>query len=182
MGFAYRIGNQQALHFVTATVEQWVDVFTRPAYVEILLDSLRHCQREKGLDIYAWVIMSNHFHAILACREGFHLSNALRDMKKFTSTAITEAIAHNPQESRKNWLLWLLRPRDTEGQPTVRFWQAGNHPEEIRTEKFFQQKMNYIHLNPVRAGLVERAEDYRWSSAGDFYGRPGLLELSYWRG
>lgn len=45
MGFAYRIGNQQALHFVTATVEQWVDVFTRPAYMEILLDSLRHCQR-----------------------------------------------------------------------------------------------------------------------------------------
>lgn len=181
MGFAYRIGDQQALHYVTLTVEQWVDVFTRPAYVELLLGSLRHCQQKKGLDVYAWVVMSNHLHAIMACREGFVLSNALRDMKKFTSTAIVEAIANNPHESRREWLLWLLRRRDAQGQTAVRFWQEGNHPEEIRTEKFFQQKMDYIHLNPVRVGLVERAEDYRYSSAGDFYGRKGLLELTYWR-
>ena len=179
MGFAYRIGNQQSLHYVTMTAEQWVDVFTRPAYVDILLGSLRHCQREKGLDIYAWVVMSNHLHAILGCREEFQLSNALRDMKKFTATTIVEAIDSNPHESRREWLLWLLRPRNAQGQPTVRFWQAGNHPEEIRTETFFHQKMAYIHQNPVRAGLVGRAEDYRWSSAGSFYDRPGLLALSY---
>jgi len=113
MGFAYRIGNQQALHYVTLTVEQWVNVFTRPAYVDVLLGSLRHCQEKKGPDIYARVVMSNHLHAILACREGFELSNALRDMKKFTATAIAEAIAENPRESRREWLLWLLRPRVT---------------------------------------------------------------------
>jgi REP element-mobilizing transposase RayT len=181
MGFAYRIGNQQALHYVTLTVKQWVDVFTRPVYVDMVLASFRHCQEKKGLDVYAWVVMSNHLHAILACREGFELSNALRDMKKFTATAVVEAIAENPRESRREWLLWLLRPRNAQGQPFVRFWQEGIHPEEIRTEKFFRQKMDYIHLNPVRAGVVERIEEYRYSSAGDFYGRKGLLELTYWR-
>ena len=109
MGFAYRITEQQGLYFVTATVHQWVDVFTRPIYTDILLDSIRFAQNNRGLQVYGWVIMLNHFHAILSCRGEFKLSNVLRDMKKFTSTQITNAIRDNVQESLRSWLLWLLR-------------------------------------------------------------------------
>ena len=174
MGFAYKITDQQGLHFITATVVQWIDVFTRQDYVHIIIDSLRFCQREKGLQIYGWVIMSNHLHVICSCSEGFELSDTLRDFKKFTSAAIVRAIEENPKESRRNWMLWLLRQNNE-----IQFWQPGNHPEEIRTREFFQQKINYIHQNPVRAGLVEKEEEYRNSSARDFYNMKGLIELSY---
>jgi putative transposase len=175
MGFAYKINDQQGLHFVTATVVQWVDVFTRSAYSDIVLDSLRFCQNKKGLQIYGWVIMSNHLHMICNCRDGFDLSDTLRDFKKYTSTAIVNAIENNAGESRKDWLLWLLRQNGE-----IQFWQPGNHPEEIRSADFFRQKLNYIHQNPVRAGIVVKEEEYRYSSATDFYNGKGLLELSYY--
>jgi putative transposase len=174
MGFTYKITDQQALHFVTATVVQWVDVFTRKDYTEILLDSLRHCQKNKGLCIYGWVVMSNHLHMIVSCKDGFDLSNVLRDFKKYTSTQIVNAIENNVNESRKNWLLWLLKNKDE-----ITFWQPGNHPEEVTSMDFFRQKINYIHNNPVRAGIVDKEEEYGYSSARDFYGRKGLLELKY---
>lgn len=175
MGFAYKITDQQGLHFITATVVQWIDVFTRSIYADMIIDSLKFCQREKGLQIYGWVIMSNHLHMICSCKEGFELSDALRDFKKFTATDIVKAIENNKLESRKSWLLWLLRQKEN-----IQFWQPGNHPEEIRTATFFKQKLNYIHQNPVRAGIVDREEDYRYSSAGDFYNRKGMIELSYY--
>ena len=105
MGFAYKITEQQGLHFVTATVVQWIDVFTRSIYTEKLLDSLRFCQDNKGLCIYGWVIMSNHIHMICSCKDGFELSDTLRDFKKYTSTTIVNAIENNEQESRRNWML-----------------------------------------------------------------------------
>ena len=175
MGFAYKIEDQQGLYFITATVVQWADVFTRSGYSDILLDSIRFCQEKKGLCVYGWVIMSNHMHMICSCKEGFDLSDTLRDLKKFTATAIVTAIENNKTESRKSWLLWLLKQNGS-----IQFWQEGNHPEEIRSAKFFRQKLNYIHQNPVRAGIVNKEEEYRYSSACDFCGRKGLLELSYY--
>ena len=109
MGFAYKIADQNGVYFLTATVVQWVDVFTRAAYAYLVVDSIRFCQKNKGLSVYGWVIMSNHLHMICSCKEGFELSNTLRDFKKFTSKAIVDAIENSKSESRKSWLLWLLR-------------------------------------------------------------------------
>jgi len=173
MGFAYKITDQQGIYFVTATVVQWVDVFTRRDYVAIVLDSLRYCQDKKGLQIFGWVVMSNHIHMIVSCKEGFDLSDTLRDFKKFTSAKIVAAIENNMRESRRSWLLWLLKNKNE-----ITFWQPGNHPEEIRSLEFFRQKLNYIHNNPVRAGIVDREEEYIYSSARDFYNMEGLLALT----
>ena len=171
MAHTYRVYDQQALYFVTFTVHQWVDVFTRKMYVDILLDNLRYCQQHKGLRIYAWVVMSNHCHLIIRS-EGFKLSDVIRDFKKHTAKKIAEAIENNATESRKRWLLWLLRKDEH-----IWFWEEGYHGEEITT-KFYDTKVNYIHLNPVRAGVVEKEEEYLYSSCGDFYGiRKGLLDL-----
>lgn len=174
MGFAYKITEQQGIHFVTATVVQWIDVFTRSIYTEKLLDSLRFFLDNKGLCIYGWVIMSNHINMICSCKDGFELSDTLRDFKKYTSTIIVNAIENNKQESRRNWMLWLLKQNGEN-----HFWQPGNHPEEIYSADFFRQKLNYIHQNPVRSGIVEKEEEYVYSSARDFNNRKGLIELSY---
>jgi putative transposase len=172
MAFAYRVYDQYGLYFVTFTVHQWVDVFSRRVYADMLLDNLRYCQQHKGLKIYSWVIMSNHCHLIIRT-EGFKLSDVIRDFKKHTSKKIFEAITNNESESRKRWLRWLL---SKEGH--IWFWEEGYHGVEITSKDFCDSKVNYIHMNPVSAGIVEKEEEYLLSSCGDFYGtRKGLLEL-----
>lgn len=173
MGHAYVIRDQGAMHFVTFTVHQWVDVFTRPLYREILLESLRHCQTHKGLEIYAWVIMSNHCHLMLRAQDE-NLSDIIRDFKKFTSKKIYKSIQENSKESRREWLLMSL---SIEGR--IWFWNEGYHGEEVLSKEFFESKVDYIHANPVVAGIVAKEEEYLMSSAGDFYGiRKGPLNLS----
>ena len=173
MAHAHRIYDQRGLYFITCTVHQWVDVFTRQEYIKILIDSLTYCQRHKGLEIYAWVVMTNHIHLIISSKGG-NLSDIIRDFKKFTATKITEAIKANSKESRKSWLLWLLKK-----EGSIMFWEEGYHAEEIVSNEFYKTKLNYIHLNPVRAGFVIKEEEYLYSSWADHYGmRKGLLELS----
>jgi REP element-mobilizing transposase RayT len=173
MALTYRIYDQKGVYFITCTVNQWVDVFTRKDYVDILLESLRYCQKNKGLEVFSWVVMTNHIHLIISTKKD-NLSDIIRDFKKFTASQITVAIKNNTRESRKNWLLWLLKK-----EGSILFWKEGYHAEEITEVDFFNIKQDYIHLNPVRAGLVEKEEDYLYSSCGAIYGvREGLLELN----
>ena len=79
MSSRYKIVDHQALHFITFATVQWVDVLTRPAYKDILIESLRYCQASKGLLIYGYVIMTNHIHLICSAEEGYNLSDILRD-------------------------------------------------------------------------------------------------------
>jgi REP element-mobilizing transposase RayT len=174
MAFAYSIKDQGAVYFVTFTVHQWVDIFTRPIYRDILLESLRYCQETKGLKIFAWVIMSNHIHLIVRSQDE-NLSDIIRDLKKFTSKKIVKAIEDNPHESRKEWLLLALKVENK-----IWFWEEGYHGVEINSIEMFESKVNYIHLNPVRNGLVKNAEDYLLSSAKDFLNTgERVLNLSF---
>lgn len=176
----YKIKDKEGIHFITFAVTDWVDVFTRKEYRNILLDSLKYCQTNKGLAVYAWCLMSNHVHLVVSA-VNFDTSDILRDFKKFTSKQIIEAIKNNPKESRKEWMLQIfanagsINSRNTNYQ----FWRQDNHPEELFSEKFTNQKLNYIHNNPVVAGIVDKAEEYLYSSAKDYYtGKNcGLLKL-----
>ena len=87
---------------------EWVDVFTRKEYRGILLDSLRHCQKEKGLQLYRWCIMSNHVH-LLARAKDENLSEILSDFKKFTSKQIIKSIEQNERERRREWMLRIFK-------------------------------------------------------------------------
>ena len=103
MSTGYQIKDQQALHYLTIQVVDWIDVFTRQKYRDIILDSLRYCQKNKGLQVFGYVIMSNHIHIIANSPEGL-LSDTLRDFKKFTARNIIENI-QDSNESRKDWML-----------------------------------------------------------------------------
>jgi putative transposase len=173
MAYTYRIYDQKGVYFITCTVNQWVDVFTRKEYVKILLDSLRFCQKNKGLEIFSWVVMTNHIHLIIGTKQE-NLSDIIRDFKKYTSTKIVAAIRESKVESRKKWMLWLLKKEDG-----ILFWQEGYHGEEITTPNFYKVKQDYIHNNPVTAGMVEKEGEYLYRSCGSIYGiRKGLLTLS----
>ena len=181
MSSKYKFHDPDACYFVTYTVVDWVDLFTRNVYKDILLESWRYCQQQKGLLIHAYVIMTNHVHMIISRKSDVKLESIMRDMKKFTSSKLLEAIKKEP-ESRREWMLRLFRQAGEENSNNKIFqlWQQDNHPIECGGVNVLRQKMDYLHENPVRAGFVEKAEDWTYSSAGHYYcGKKSLIELSY---
>lgn len=104
----YKIRNKEGIHFITFAVVGWIDVFSRKEYIEILLNSIRYCQQEKGVIVHAWCIMTNHVHFVISTQQNT-TSDILRDFKKFIGKQIIQAITNNPQESRKEWMLNLFR-------------------------------------------------------------------------
>jgi REP element-mobilizing transposase RayT len=176
----YKIRDKEGIHFVTFAVAEWVDVFTRKDYRDILLDSIRHCQQEKGLVLHSWCLMSNHVHLVVSAKE-HNTSDILRDFKKYTSKQIIKAVAEHPAESRREWMLEIFRKagESNSRNTNYQFWRQDNQPKELYSEKFTNQKLEYIHNNPVEAGIVEKAEEYLYSSARDYYyGKNcGLLKL-----
>lgn len=174
----YKITKQNALHYLTLTTVGWVDVFTRQRYRDIVLESLAFCQREKGLAVHAYVIMSNHIHLIAQAQALNRLSDILRDFKKFTSAMIIKSI-HEEPESRRDWLLLLFQyhARFNQNNSLHQLWQNDNHPVELYSPDFIYQRLVYIHQNPVRAGWVDVAEHFRYSSAVDYAGGKGLLDI-----
>jgi len=178
MSVKYKFRHQNQLHFVTFSVVNWIDLFIRNEYKDIMLDSWRHCQLKKGLEIYGWCIMSSHIHMIVGTH-GDKLEHIMRDMKKHTSLALKEAIKNHPQESRREWMLWMMERAGKKNSQNLNFqlWQQDNHPIELFDHKILHQKLDYIHNNPVVADIVEKAEDYLYSSARSYRDLPGLIEI-----
>jgi len=172
--------DSNSIYFLTITVVDWVDIFTREDYRQIIIDSLKYCQKEKGLEIYSWCLMSNHLHMIASGKENglFTLSDILRDFKKFTSKAIIQKI-NEITESRCNWLLdrFEFAGRYNKKIEFYKFWQDGNEPKEVYSAEFLHQKLDYIHNNPVRAGWVNKPQHYKYSSAIDYSGEKGIIEV-----
>ena len=167
------------IYYLTTTVVGWIDVFTRPVYRHIIVDSIKYCQKEKGLILHSWCLMSNHLHWIASAEQGKNLSDILRDFKKFTNKKIIEEIINNSQESRKKWLLSLFKNAGKNNQKikNYKFWQDSNEAKELITNKFIAQKLNYIHKNPVIAEIVEKEEHYLYSSAKNYADEKGLIDV-----
>ena len=180
MSRKYKFGDSDKLYFISFAVVNWIDVFVRREYKDVVLESWKFCQEKKGLEIYGWVIMPSHIHMIISSEEN-KLEDIIRDMKSHTSTALKKQITENVTESRREWMLWMMeRAGNKNGNNNDwQFWQQHNKPIQILNDEMFHQKLTYIHNNPVEAGFVERAEDWLYSSAGNFYGKKGLIELSY---
>jgi putative transposase len=179
MSSRYRIVNQNHLYFITFKVVGWIDVFSRQRYRDILIESFKYSQKEKGLLIYAYVIMTNHVHMIVSADEGKRLSDILRDMKKFTAKEILHSIENEAGESRKDWLLHLFKyyGKYNKNVKTYQFWEHDNHAVEVWSDKVIGTKINYIHDNPVRAGIVRKQEDYIYSSASNYILEEGILDV-----
>jgi putative transposase len=178
MSRSYKIHNPEGVYFVTMTVVSWIDIFTRQEYRDIVLDSIRYCQKEKGLVVYGWCIMSNHIHLIVRAKHS-NLSDIIRDLKKFTAKSLFKTIENSETESRKRWICAIFRKSGefNHRNEQIQVWQQDNHPIEIFSNDVIEQKLNYIHQNPVKAGIVENAWEYLYSSAKDYSGQKGLLNI-----
>lgn len=173
----YAIRNQSGIFFLTFKVVFWMDVFTRQSYRDMVIESFIYCRNNKELKVHAYVIMSNHVHCILSSgRED--LSGAIRDLKRHTSKKITDHILTN-QESRRFWMWHQMKFAASRHarNDVYQLWTHDNHPVELNSNYLIDQKLNYIHQNPVRAGIVANAEDYIYSSATNYCGGKGLMEI-----
>ena len=159
----YRILEPEFAHFITGTIVAWLPIFTTAARCDILVQAFEYCRQHKGLKIHAWVILDTHFHAIVAAPD---LSRVLADLKRHTAQLIIEQL----KTERCDWLLHQLRDHraghKTESQHQV--WQEGSHPQAITTDAMMLQKLEYLHNNPVKRGLVASPEHWRYSSAHEW--------------
>lgn len=173
MSRKYKFHNPEGAYFISFAVQGWVDVFTRNIYKDILVDSLAHCIGYRDMELFAWCIMTNHVHLLARANGDSNLPEILRDFKKFTSKKIFKTICENNRESRRDWLINQFIT-----EKGIRFWRGDNRPVEVWSNAVIAQKLSYIHNNPVQEGLVFRPEDYPYSSAVDYSGEKGLLQVT----
>ena len=180
MSEKYKARNPDGLYFATLTVIDWVDLFIRPAYKHILIEPLQYCQKNKGLRIFAYVIMSSHLHLIVKSGEEASLSEIIRDFKRYTNGKLIEAI-NNSTESRKIWLLnkFEFAAKRIKRNNHYKIWKDGYHPIELDNNNIIVQKLEYIHNNPVEQEIVIDAVDYKYSSAKNYSGEKGELEIEF---
>ncbi len=157
--------NSKDTYFVTLTIIYWIDKFTRLAYKDLIIENLEYCRKEKGLEIYSYVIMSNHIHLIARSTEE-PLSNVLRDFKSFTSKELFKAVKNNSKESRSQWMIKLFENTGKLNGLNKNFqvWQNKNQPLIMTNGKQYLIKQNYIHQNPVVAGIAANDYEYLYSS------------------
>jgi len=179
MGIRNRITSGN-IYFLTLTIVEWVDIFSRPIYRHAMVDSLNYCIAEKGLEVYCWCIMTNHLHLVAGTKDEVNLSDILRDLKKYTSKAFIDIIKETP-ESRGSWMLnqFWYAGKFKKNIKYYKVWRDGNEAKEIQSVEFLEEKMNYIHFNPVRAEFVAKPEDYLYSSARDYSGDKGLVNITF---
>jgi putative transposase len=180
MSRAYKIKDQDKLYFITFATVNWIDFFTRKDYKDIIVESLKYCIENKGLELYAWCIMSNHVHLIIGTH-GNKMEDILRDLKRHTSKTILKAISEHTGESRKEWMLWMFERagKYNPNNEKYQFWQQHNKPIALYTRAVTRQKLDYLHHNPVAAGIVVEPWDYLHSSARDYFGGRGLIKISF---
>ena len=169
----YKITDETAVHFVTCTVLHWLPVFTNQDSVGIIIDSLKYLQQE-GVKIYAWVILENHLHLVIQSNNT--LCKDLARFKRHTASKILALLRERNATTLLDQFKYYKTAHKVDRE--MQFWQEGSHPELVANDLMLRQKIEYIHLNPVKRGYVDQAEHWRYSSARSYLGSAGLLEIS----
>ena len=174
----YKMLSKEGMYFISFAVINWIDIFIRQQYFELICDSLEYCIKNKGMVVYAYCIMPSHIHMIFSDNNA-NPSKLLGEFKTFTSKNMRKEIENNIYESRKEWILWMMKKAGVKNSnvKNYQFWQQNNQPMELWSNKFIDQKVDYIHNNPIKAGFVEEAEHWKYSSAIDYSGGKGRIKI-----
>ena len=157
--------NKNKIHFLTFTTIEWIDIFTKSEYFDLIIGTFKHCQKNSGLLLHGFVIMTNHLHCLVSAKESYYLENIVASFKKFTTSQIKELLE---KDNRKYISALIKSSYAKKKNNSFQIWQRENYPEIIESEKFFLQKLNYIHNNPVVKCYVSKPEDWLYSSARNY--------------
>jgi len=167
----YKITNPELPHFITLTVLHWIPVFTRPETVSVLLESLKFLIQD-GLKVYAYVVLENHCHLVVQSKM---LDRDIARYKSYTAKQMIQYLAKHKVKHILDQLAFYKKAHKSDR--AYQFWQEGVHPDLIQNDEMMRQKIDYIHFNPVKRGYVDQAEHWRYSSARNYLGQQGLLEV-----
>jgi putative transposase len=169
----YKINNPGNIYFVTSSIVNFINIFISEKYIKILLDTLAFNQKDKNLQIFAYVIMENHFHLLCSADK---LSNVMLSIKSYSAKKIIQQL----KEDNKFDILKVFEENKLlfKTDRKYQIWQEGFHPEEIMSDEMYRQKIDYIHYNPVKANYVDDILKWKYSSAIDYYtDEKGMIEL-----
>ena len=168
----YKIHDQQAPHFLTCTINNWISIFTRPATVQVVIDALAYRQNQRDLKIYAYVILENHLHLIA---QSANLQKEISSFKSWTAKQLLLVLKEQGATHVLKQLAFHKKAHKQDRQYQV--WEEGSHPQQIQNEEMLLQKLEYIHHNPVKRGYVDKAEHWRYSSARNYLNFESLLDI-----
>lgn len=179
MSRKYKFHEKGGAYFISFATVFWIDVFTRMEYFDTIINALDYCRKNKGMTIFGYCIMPSHIHLLFRSEKG-EPSELIRDFKGFTARTLLNTIEENAQESRREWLLWMFEKagKRNSNVKKYQFWQQNNKPIEVWSLKVFEQKLNYIHQNPVKSGFVIEPWEWKYSSARNYCDDyQGVLEI-----
>jgi len=168
----YKIYEPTHPHFITCTVLHWIPLFTRVESVQILLESLRYLQISDNLKIFAYVVLENHLHMIASSDD---IAKSIKKFKSYTAKELLVLLQKNSVKTILDQLAFYKKVHKQE--TTYQVWQEGMQPKLIQSEAMIMEKISYIHNNPVKRGYVDEAKHWRYSSARDYEGVSGLIEI-----
>jgi REP element-mobilizing transposase RayT len=168
----YRIYDNDYPYFMTCTIVGWLPVFTRPEAVQVVFDSWAFLSREKGFLLYGYAVLENHLHIIASAPR---LASAMKSFKMYTARQLIDLLESHQANVLLRQLRALKRPHKTESE--YQFWEEGSKPKQISSDAMMLQKLEYTHQNPVKRGYVDEAVHWRYSSARNYAGLPGLVNV-----
>lgn len=168
----YRIYDNLSPHFLTCTVVAWIPLFNNTDLIDILYATLRFMQKHNRLIIHAYIIMDNHLHFVAASE---NLSKEIGNFKSYTARRIIDTLKENKENRVLEQLARAKALHKTDRQFQV--WQEGSHPQVIQNKAMMMQKIEYIHHNPVKQGLIDNPVQWKYSSAANYAGEHGLLDV-----
>ena len=178
MSEKYKTAEKDKAYFVTFTITEWIKVLWHDSGKMIIVDAIKYYQQHRGLVLYAYCIMPNHVHLIAQSNENKTLSEILRDLKKITSRIISKKLEiENSKEGNMILDAFIQAGKNLKRIRNYKVWQDGNRPMALYSNKFIWQKLDYIHNNPIEAGIVETAEDYLYSSARNYAEMESVLNV-----
>jgi len=168
----YKIYEPTHPHFITCTILHWIPIFTRTQTTDIIFNSLKYLQQSDNLKLYAYVILENHLHLIVSSDD---IAKSMQKFKAHTAKEILKLLQENNVKTILDQLAFYKKAHKKE--TTYQLWQEGIAPKLIQGEKMMIDRIKYIHNNPVKRGYVDEANHWRYSSARDYDGVRGLLDV-----
>ena len=167
----YKITEPNSPHFLTNTIVNWIPIFTRLGSVQIILDSFSYIQNNQDIKIYGYVILENHIHWIAQSED------LNKDVTRFKATAkmLVNYLAEEGQQKILQQFVFYKKAHKKDREHQV--WEEGSHPQLMQNEQVLRQKLDYIHFNPVKRGYVDKPEHWRYSSARNYMGQEGLIDV-----
>jgi len=161
------------LYFVTFTIVEWIPLFTKSKYCDIVIKNLEFYRKNQGLKVHYLVIMPDHVHLILSSQN--NLSDTVRNMKSYMARELIDNLKFDKRKWVLNSFKYYKKKSKLESQ--YQLWQEGSHPEMITFEKMLVQKIEYLHFNPVKIGLVREPEDWIYSSASYYADQDSIMDF-----